>query len=175
MIAPTAGPAPRWVRVLAAVAVIVVAAVAAVASYAHMRTLGQRAGEAWRADLLPLSVDGLLVAASLVLMVRRRAGLAAGWLPWAGLGLGVAASLAANVAAASPTALGRVVAAWPPLAFAVSFELLVMVLRDSAARPAVRPPVGRPGPYPSRPDADRPGRPDAGQPNRAGTGRRRAG
>jgi hypothetical protein len=134
---PASRPAPRWVRVLTVAAVVVVAAVAAVASYAHTRALALSAGEGWRADLLPLSVDGLLVAASLVLLVRRRAGLPAGWLPWFGLALGVATSLAANVAAADPTILGRVVAAWPPLAFAVAFELLVIVLRDGTTAPSV--------------------------------------
>jgi hypothetical protein len=120
--------------------VLVVAGVAATASYAHMRSLGLRAGEGWRADVLPLSVDGLLVAASLVIYVRRRAGLHAGWLPWLGLVLGVLASVAANIAAAEPTVLGRVVAAWPPLAFALSFELLVTVLRDGTAQTS----TGRP-------------------------------
>jgi hypothetical protein len=121
---------PRWVRVCTVTAVVVVAGVAAVVSYAHMRHLAELAGEQWRADILPLSVDGLLVAASLVLLVRRKAGRRAGVLPWVGLSLGVGASLAANTAAAQPTVLGRVVAGWPPVAFAVSFELLVAILRD---------------------------------------------
>lgn len=121
---------PKWVRVCTVTAVVVVAGVAAIVSYAHMRHLAELAGEAWRADILPLSVDGLLVAASLVLLVRRKAGRSAGVLPWVGLLLGVAASLVANVAAAQPTVLGRVVAGWPPVAFAVAFELLVAILRQ---------------------------------------------
>ncbi|MGD9525627.1 MAG: DUF2637 domain-containing protein [Pseudonocardia sp.] len=125
---------PAWVRVVTVAAVLVVAGVAAVVSYAHMRALGLRAGEGRLADALPLSVDGLLVAASLVLYVRRRAGRPAGVLPWVGLLLGVSASVAANIAAAEPTLLGRVVAAWPPLAFALAFELLILVLRDSTAQ-----------------------------------------
>ncbi|MCA1684246.1 MAG: DUF2637 domain-containing protein, partial [Actinobacteria bacterium] len=99
MVAP--GPA---VRVVTVAAVLLVAAVAAVVSYAHMQTVSQRAGEQWRAWLLPLSVDGLVVAASMVLLTRRRAGLAGGWLAWVALLGGVGASLAANVAAAEPTA-----------------------------------------------------------------------
>ena len=39
-----------------------------------------------------------------------------------------------RTANSEPTALGRIVTAWPPLAFAVSFELLVIVLRDGANR-----------------------------------------
>ena len=68
-------------------------------------------GEQWRAWLLPLSVDGLVVAASMVLLTRRRAGLPGGRLAWAALLGGVGASLAANVAAAEPTTTARLVAA----------------------------------------------------------------
>ena len=131
----------RVVRATTVAAVVVVAAVAAVVSFAHMREVADRAGEAWRAWLLPLSVDGLVVAASMVLLTRRRAGLAAGWLPWAALLGGVGASLAANVAAAEPTATARVVAAWPALAFAVAFELLLQQRRMPVADPAGAPAV----------------------------------
>ncbi len=140
----------RVVRATTVAAVVVVAAVAAVVSFAHMREVADRAGEAWRAWLLPLSVDGLVVAASMVLLTRRRAGLAAGWLPWAALLGGVGASLAANVAAAEPTATARVVAAWPALAFAVAFELLLQQHRMPAADPAgeVAEPVAEDPPTP---------------------------
>ena len=131
----------RVVRATTVAAVVVVAAVAAVVSFAHMREVADRAGEAWRAWLLPLSVDGLVVAASMVLLTRRRAGLTAGWLPWAALLGGVGASLAANVAAAEPTTTARVVAAWPALAFAVAFELLLQQRRMPAAEPAGAPAV----------------------------------
>jgi hypothetical protein len=129
---------PRWVRVVTVAAVSVVAAVAAVVSYVHMRELGIRAGEGWRADIIPLSADGLLVAASMVMLVRRRAGEKAGALPWVGLVLGLSASLAANVAVADwSSAVSLAVSGWPPLALAVSFELLIMVTRDH--RPATEP------------------------------------
>ncbi|MCF7552247.1 DUF2637 domain-containing protein [Pseudonocardia sp. WMMC193] len=124
-------PTPRWVRVVTVASVSVVAAVAAVASYVHMHELATEAGEGWRAHLIPLSVDGLLVAASMVMLVRRRAGLHAGLLPWTGLVLGLAASLGANVAAAAPTPLSWIVSGWPPLALALSFELLILVTRQS--------------------------------------------
>jgi hypothetical protein len=101
-----------------------------------MQHLATEAGEEWRADVLPRSVDGLLVAASLVIFVRRRAGRRAGRLPWVGLLLGVSASVAANIAAAQPTVL-RVVAAWPPVAFALSFKLLVVLLRENNAQTVV--------------------------------------
>lgn len=124
-------PVPYWVRVVTVVAVSVVAAVAAIASYVHMHELAKEAGEGWRAVIIPLSVDGMLVAASMVMLIRRRAGQPAGVLPWTGLILGIIASLAANVAAADPTPLSWIVSAWPPLALAVSFELLILVSRDT--------------------------------------------
>jgi len=100
------------VRVTTVAAVVVVALVAAVVSYSHMQEVAHRAGEAWRSYLVPLSVDGLVVAASMMLLTRRRAGLPGGWLAWPALLAGVGASLAANMAAAEATVTARLVAAW---------------------------------------------------------------
>jgi len=139
--------APGWAtRATTVGAVLLVAAVAAVVSYAHMQEVADRAGEQWRAWLLPLSVDGLVVAASMALLTRRRAGLPGGRLAWCALLGGVGASLAANIAAAEPTATARVVAAWPALAFALAFELLLQQRREPVPDP-VDEPVGedRPG------------------------------
>jgi len=136
-------------------AVLLVAAVAAVVSYAHMREVAVRAGEGWRAWLLPLSVDGLVIAGSMVLLTRRRAGLPGGRLAWSALLAGVGASLAANIAAAEPTATARVVAAWPALAFAVAFELLLQQRRAPSLNP-VDEPVGEDQPG-TVPVVDRPG------------------
>ena len=115
------------VRSITTMAVLAVALVAAVASYDHQRALAELAGEGWRAWVLPVSVDGLVVAASMSMLVRRRAGLPAGALAWASLLGGIGASLAANVAAADPTAVGRMVAAWPPVALLLAWELLMQV------------------------------------------------
>ena len=132
--------APGWAtRVVTVAAVLLVATVAAIVSFEHMREVAARAGEQWRAWLLPLSVDGLVVAASMVLLTRHRAGLPGGRLAWSALLGGVGASLAANVAAAEPATTARVVAAWPALAFAVAFELLLQQRRMPAAGPVVEP------------------------------------
>jgi hypothetical protein len=61
------------------------------------------------------------------MLVRRRAGMAAGALAWTSLLAGIGASLAANVAAAEATMVGRVVAAWPPVALLLAWELLTQV------------------------------------------------
>src|SRR5687768_1353095 len=80
---------PGWVQRTTTGAVLAVALVAAVASYEHMRALAELAGEGWRAWLLPISVDGLAVAASMTMLVRRRAGQPSGALAWAALLLGL--------------------------------------------------------------------------------------
>lgn len=120
-------PAPQpstGMQRLNIVAVGVVAVVAAVISYAHMQDLAHGAGEGWRSHLLPLSVDGLLVAATTSILVARWRSRPASWVAKVSLGLGIAASIAANIAAAEPTLTGRMVAAWPPLALALATELL---------------------------------------------------
>ena len=49
--------------------------IAAIVSYSHMQQLGLHHREAWRSFLIPLSIDGLMAAASMVLLTRRRNGL----------------------------------------------------------------------------------------------------
>jgi hypothetical protein len=142
---------PRWVQRTTTTAVMLVALVAGIGSYEHMRTLAESVGEGWRAYLLPLSVDGLAVAASMTMLVRRRAGQRAGALAWLALLLGLGASLAANVAAAEPTLAGRLVAAWPPLGLLLSYELLMQQIKArgghglETARPGAPDPFGGTG------------------------------
>lgn len=142
--APPVSPAVRFTTVAA---VVVVALVAAVVSFSHMQEVAERAGERWRSWLIPASVDGLMVAASMVLLVRRRSGLPGGWLAWAALLGGVLASLACNVAGAEATTTARLLAAWPPLAFAGAFELLLQQRRSAPVPRSVAAvvEVGEPG------------------------------
>jgi hypothetical protein len=100
--------------------VAVVALVAAAASYQHQRTLAALAGEGWLAWALPISVDGMMLATGRSILRRRRAGIAAPVLSWFGLTVGFVASVAANVAAAHPTPVGRLIAAWPPVALFIA-------------------------------------------------------
>lgn len=140
--APTAEPqreVPAAVRWASAGAVIAVAFVAAVASYAHMFDLARDAGEGTLALLLPISVDGLVVAGSTTMLVRRRSGQRGGWLAWLAVGLGIGASRTANVVAADPglvdpAIVRRVIAGWPPVALAISAELALQ-LRSADRRP----------------------------------------
>jgi hypothetical protein len=133
--------------------------IAAVVSYGHMHSLALRHGEgAWASALIPLSVDGMIVAASMSLLLDSRLGHRGGVLPWALLIIGAAASLGANIAVAEPSLTGRVIAAWPSFALTASYELLMRQVRRSAAArtgpaDAARPAAGglAPGPMPAFP------------------------
>jgi Protein of unknown function (DUF2637) len=104
--------------------VAVVAVVAAAASYQHQRTLAALAGEGWLAWALPISVDGMMLATGRSILRRRRASIPAPFLSWFGFTLGLVASVTANVAAAHPTPVGRLIAAWPPIALFIAYETL---------------------------------------------------
>jgi Protein of unknown function (DUF2637) len=86
----------------------------------------------WTARLVPLTVDGLIYASSMVMLdsARRKApvpGLAR-WL----LGLGITATLAANVAHGLGHGLiGAAAAAWPAVALVGSYELLMLIIRGA--------------------------------------------
>src|SRR5215831_14794410 len=115
-LATAPGRADRWIRRTAGTAVAGLAGIAGALSYSHMRELAETHGNAgWHAHTLPLSVDGVEIFASLVLPADRRTGRRSGWLPWAALLVGTAASLAANVATADPSTISRVIAGWPAL------------------------------------------------------------
>lgn len=90
------------------------------------------------ATLWPLSVDGLLVLASLRLLevsprTRRRVRCSV----WTAFLLGVLVSLVANIAAA-PTLNWRpvVVAGWPPISLLLAVELLTVTQHHDAPTPA---------------------------------------
>ena len=92
--------------------------------YSHMRQLAAAHGDTgWHAHAFPLSVDGVEIVASLVLFADRRAGRKSGWLPWAALTIGTAASLAANIATAHAGAISRIIAGWPAVALLIAVKL----------------------------------------------------
>jgi hypothetical protein len=123
----------KAIRWSTAAAVIGVAVVAAVVSYEHAYALVRAHGEAgWRAHLIPLTVDGLIWASSMVMLDSVRQGVPvpslARWL----LGLGIAATLAANVAhGLGHGPIGATVGAWPAVALVGSYELLMMIIRGT--------------------------------------------
>ena len=153
------------------------ALIAGTVSYLHMHMLVASHGQpGWVAALTPLSVDGMILAASATLLADSRSGRQGGVLPWALLVAGSVASLAANVAVAEPSLIGRVIAAWPSFALTASFELLTRQVRRGAAGQVAhhdrrQPPPARPA---SAGRGPTPGLRVVG-PSRAGRGSRRAG
>src|SRR5262252_4990832 len=102
------GRADRWIRRTTIGCVTVLALIAGTVSYLHMHALVAQHGQpGWVAALTPLSVDGMIVAASTTLLSDSRSGSRGGGLPWALLVVGSVASLAANVAS------GRTNGNWP--------------------------------------------------------------
>jgi hypothetical protein len=156
------GQTDRSIRWTTTGCVTVLALIAATVSYLHMHMLVELHGQpGWVAALTPFSVDGMIVAASTTLLADSRSGGRGGFIPWALLIVGSVASLAANVAVAEPTAIGRVIAAWPSFALIGAYEMLMRQVRHSAAanpdnreqapgarrtgRGSAQDPVGEPG------------------------------
>src|SRR6266699_2512875 len=130
----------RLIRLTTALAVACVAAVAAVISYRHAYELVRSHGESGpTARLVPFTVDGLIWAASMLILDANRRSrpvpLLARWC----LGAGIVATIGANLAhGLGDGPIGALVSAWPALALVVSFELLMMLIR--AERGTVREP-----------------------------------
>jgi hypothetical protein len=129
----TAVDGDKVIRLLTAGVVLAVAAFAAVVSYSHIFELGVHHGQdGTAARLLPLSVDGLIAAASLVMLHAARNKLDVPRLARFMLALGVAATVAANVEYGLPFGwLSAVVSAWPAVAFVGSVEMAVRFVRDA--------------------------------------------
>src|SRR5258708_8495895 len=145
--APQNPRAGRWISRMATATVAGLAGIAVAISYSHMRQLAQGHGQAgWHAHAFPLSVDGIEIVASLVLLADRRAGRRSGTLPWTALIIGTAGSLAANVATAGPGAISRIIAGWPALALLIAVKLLSGMLGQHT--------TSHPATVPSRPASD---------------------
>lgn len=138
-------------RLAAAIPVATVAVIAGIVSYTHIVSLGARAHQGYAdAHLLPFAVDGLIVAGVVIVL----AGYGLGWLS---IGLGVAATVFANVESGVPYGpLAAAVAAWPAVAFSVASFVLERWLKtrcltdlEVAPEPVVQ---VTPEPVPSQPE-----------------------
>jgi hypothetical protein len=109
----------------------VVALVAAVISYQHAYELVRSHGESGvTARLLPFTVDGLIWAASMVVLDASRRGQPVPRLAAWNLGAAICATVGANLAhGVGHGPVGALVSAWPALALVGSFELLMMLIR----------------------------------------------
>ena len=129
------GSINRVIRISTALAVLAVAAVAAYVSYWHAYAVVRAHGETGiTARLEPATIDGLVYASSMVVLYAARHGIPvpslARWL----LGLGIAATLTANMAQGwSHGPVGAAVAAWPAVSLVGAYELLVWLIRTAGA------------------------------------------
>jgi Protein of unknown function (DUF2637) len=121
----------RLIRITTALAVMAVAVVAAVISYQHAYELVRSHGESgMTARLLPFTVDGLIWAASMVVLDASRQNQPVPRLAAWSLGTGIVATVGANLAhGVGHGPVGALVSAWPALALVGSFELLMMLIR----------------------------------------------
>ena len=116
-----------------------VAVIAAAASYQHIYELAIRHGQAhWVAGLIPVSVDGMIASATMVLWYAAQHGKAGDARPWGALAVlasGIGATVLANVAAsigANWHWLTPAVSAWPAAAFVAAYEMTVWLVRKHA-------------------------------------------
>jgi hypothetical protein len=121
----------RLARLTTALAVLMVAGVAAVISYQHAYELVTSHGETgFTARLLPFTVDGLIWAASMVVLDASRRNQPVPRLALWSLGAGIVATVGANLAhGLGHGPVGALVSAWPALALVGSFELLMLLIR----------------------------------------------
>lgn len=153
------------VTALAALAVLAVTGIAAVISYSHMFDWAKANHEPdWRARLFPLSVDGAILASTLVLYADSRAGRRADKLAYFITLAGIAWSVGANVGHTWVSDYAaKMIAGWPPIAMALSVELLFRFARRwrvqadaevrkaerKASKPVAEVPVPKPRPEPA--------------------------
>jgi hypothetical protein len=131
----------KWLRRLVYAAVAAVAVFSFIVSYSHIYDLGRSHAQfGAAARLLPLSVDVLIVAASLVLFIQYRetgtpAGLAR-WLPRLTLYAAIGATVAANVFYGLPFGwLAAVISGWPGAAFVAAVEVGMVIARPALPAP----------------------------------------
>lgn len=127
-----------WPHVFGSIIAGVVGVPAAVASYRHGIAVVDRSGDEAMASWLPMTTDGLLLAALVALWVRRMTGRTIGPVPWAAFGVGLVMTVATNLAGArqhipsGPIGVAHVevvgVALWPPLCLAIVLELVALIV-----------------------------------------------
>ena len=121
----------KLIRFVATLAVLAVAGIAAVVSFNHVEHLALVNGQSLvAARLLPASVDGAILAASMVMLDSARRDVHTPVLARIMLVAAILATLAANSAAgAAHGVIGIMVSAWPAVAFIGSAELLMTMVR----------------------------------------------
>jgi Protein of unknown function (DUF2637) len=128
-------------RIGTAAAVLLVAAIAATVSFVHIAHLALTHGQTFLAAvLLPLSIDGTVAAAALVMLRAARGGLGTPWLARFMLTLAVVATLAANIGYGVPYGVaGALLSGWPAVAFIGCAEMAIGMVRRTRRADATEP------------------------------------
>lgn len=116
---------------LALLGMLAVVVVVAAISYSHMYDWAKANAEPeWRARLSPISADGAILAASIVMYVDARMRHRADWLAYVIVVSNILWSVFANVVHdwSSPVA-AKLIAGWPPVTLAATVELLLRFSR----------------------------------------------
>jgi hypothetical protein len=123
--------------------VLGVAGIAAYISYWHAYEVISAHGETGvTAHLEPATIDGLVYCSSMVVLYAARHRLPVPRLARCLLGLGIMATLAANLAHGwSHGPIGATVAAWPAARLVGSYELLLWLIRTAASGAVASEPV----------------------------------
>lgn len=142
--------ADKAIRIATALTVVTVSAIAAIVSYTHIVRVSLTHGQsALDARLMPISVDGLIVAASLSMFYAGRNRLPVPNLARFALALGIGSTIAVNcLYGIAHGWLGAVLSAWPAISFIVAVELLIWTVRAAV--------TGKP--YTRRESARKPGK-----------------
>jgi hypothetical protein len=146
------------IRASTAAVVLAVAGIAAYISYWHAYAVVRQYGESGVTALLePGTIDGLVYASSMVILHAARHRLPVPCLARWMLALGIAASLAVNVAQGwSHGLVGAAAAAWPAVALVGSYEMLAWMIRTTAGGgPDRAPGAGHTLPQPDLPKPSR--------------------
>ena len=136
--------------VIALLNAAIVAVVAFSGSWQHQYELSVRLGQAhWVAGMQPLSVEGLLAAATLVIWYAGRHGYRRrdAWAAYLVLAAGIGQTVLMNLGADSPWPwLGPEISVWPAVAFVAAYEMAVWLVRkrqDGAVQSRVDKPADK--------------------------------
>lgn len=126
----------KLVRRTGYLAVFAVSSVAAWISYWHaVEVVGKHGEPGASGHLYPATIDGLIIAASMVLLDSARNREKPPRLAWWLVGAGIIATLMANVLdGISFGLLGSIIAAWPAAAFVGAYEMIMVLIRSGARR-----------------------------------------
>ena len=131
-----------------------VSAIAAVVSYFHALAVVQQAGARPPVVyLVPFLADLVILGASAALLDASRLGQSRPPLAMLALGVGIAVTLAMNVAAGwAHGVAGALVAGWPAVAFILALESLAAILRRGRGGAFPDPPLGAAPATPGHPE-----------------------